>query len=89
MESLNDRYGLGKNVILEYLAADHIAIVKFVRRRIIMADAERIIEVANQIHQKDAGMKVSLLCSDNICSKSVRKLTDAGIDVLVGAPDKD
>lgn len=89
MESLNDRYGLGKNVVLEYIGPNHIAIVKFVRRRLIMSDAEQFITIANQIKEKDSDMKISLLCSDNICSESVKKLSKSGIDVLIGSPEEE
>ncbi|MBP5366242.1 MAG: hypothetical protein J6Y82_10040 [Bacteroidales bacterium] len=89
MQSLNERYGFDRKVQLEYLAADRIAIVKFVRRRIVVADTERFIDIANQIRQTDPDMKISLLCSDNICSKAVRKLSEAGIDVLTGEPEND
>lgn len=89
MESLNDRYGLGKNVLLEYIGPNHIAIVKFTKRRLVEADAQQFIETAQRIKEKDPEVEVSLLCSDNICSKLVKKLSDAKIDVLLGEPDAD
>lgn len=84
MESLTDRYGLTKKTQLEFIGQDHIAIVKFVSRRLVVKDAEQFINVANAIHTKDPHIKVSLLCTDNICSKLVAKLSESGIDVLTG-----
>ncbi len=84
MESLTDRYGLTKKTQLEFIGQDHIAIVKFVSRRLVVKDAEQFINVANAIHAKDPHIKVSLLCTDNICSKLVAKLSESGIDVLTG-----
>lgn len=88
MQSLSEKYGLDKRTLVEYIGPDHIAIVKFVKSRIVVKDAEKIVAVAEKIKAVDAGVKVSLLCSDNICSKSVRMLEDAGIDVLIGEPEK-
>lgn len=87
MQSLNEKYGLDKRTIVEFIGPQHLAIVKFVKRRIIVADAERIVAVAEQIHAVDPDMKVSLLCFDNICSKSIALLAKAGIDVLTGEPE--
>ena len=84
MESLTDRYGLSKKTQLEFIGPDHIAIVRFVSRRLVLNDAEQLLAVANAIHEKDPAMKVSLLCSDNICSKLVAKLSEANIEVLIG-----
>lgn len=87
MESLIDRYGLSKKTQLEFVGPDHIAIIRFVSRRLLVKDAEGFIEVAKAIHDKDPHIKVSLLCSDNICSKLVAKLAESDIDVLLGEPE--
>lgn len=88
MESLNQRYGLSAKTCIEYIGPDHIAIIRFVSRRLLVKDADSLIEVANAIHTKDPHVKVSLLCSDNICSKLIAKLETEGIDVLIGEPEK-
>lgn len=88
MESLNDRYGLPKKVQLEFVGPDHLAIVRFVARRLLEKDAAGIVEIVDAIHVKDPSMKVSVLCSDNVCSKFVAKLSSAGVDVLCGEPEK-
>lgn len=87
MQSLNERYSLGKNVIVEFIGEDHIAIVKFVKRRLLVKDGESFIETADKIKAIDPHIKVSLLCTDNICSKTVSMLEKAGIDVLIGNED--
>lgn len=87
MQSLNEKYGLDKRTVVEFIGPERLAIVKFVKRRIIVADAERIVAVAQQIHDVDPNVKVSLLCFDNICSKSIAMLAKAGIEVLTGEPD--
>lgn len=84
MESLTDRYGLTKKTQLEFVGPDHIAIIKFVSRRLVLKDADQLLSVADAIRDKDPQMKVSLMCTDNICSKLVAKLTAAGVDVLTG-----
>lgn len=88
MESLNDRYGLPAKTSVEYIGPEHIAIVRFVARRLLVKDADSIVSVANAIHAKDPQVKVSLLCGDNICSKLIARLESEGIDVLIGEPEK-
>lgn len=87
MQSLNERYDLDKRTLVEFIGEDHIAIVKFVKRRLLVKDGEAFVETAKKIKAKDPQMKVSLLCSDNICSKSVAMLEKAGIDVLIGGEE--
>ncbi len=82
MQSLNDRYGFDRHTELEFIGENHLAIVKFVKRRLLVADGERFIEVAKKIRAVDPDMKVSLLCTGNICSKTVQMLQKAGIDIL-------
>ena len=88
-QTLNERYGLGKNVLLEYIGEGHIAIMKFVKRRLLVKDGELFIDIAKKIKEKDPDMKVSLLCSDNICSRTVAMLEKAGIDVLIGGEEEE
>ena len=84
MQTLNERYGLDRKTELEFVGPDHIAIVRFVSRRLLVNDADSIVKVADAIRSADPQMKVSLLCADNICSKLVAKLAENGIDVLIG-----
>lgn len=79
MEISPKEYGLKSRVKLEQLSSNHIAIVKKVKSRIIQKDALKIIEIANAIRKKDANTKVSLICNNNICSKSVKLLNEQAI----------
>ncbi len=83
MMPLADRFGLPKNTQLEVLGPNHIAIVKMVKSRIITKDAEKIVEMATLIHQKEPDTEVSLICSGNICSKSIQLLEGNHIGVLI------
>ncbi len=75
-------YGLNSRIKLEEIADQHIAIVKKIKSRIIQKDALKIIEMAKIIKQKDPKLKISLVCNDNICSKSVKLLTDNHIEII-------
>jgi lipoate synthase len=55
----------------------------------LVKDGEQFIDIAKKIKEKDPDMKVSLLCSDNICSKTVTMLEKAGIDVLIGGEEEE
>ncbi|MBP5419268.1 MAG: hypothetical protein J6Y72_05610 [Bacteroidales bacterium] len=83
LQSLSERYGVDKRALLEYVGENHIAIVKIVKRRLLVDDAKNFVEIAKKIKSVDPQMKVSLICTDNICSKSVALLEQNGIDVLL------
>ena len=74
-------YGLNSRVILEELGPKHIAIVKKVKSRIIQKDAHKIIEMAEKIRGTNPGVAVSLICNNNICSKSVKLLNENGVNI--------
>ncbi len=74
------QYGLNKRTKLEQLDEHHIGIVKLVKSRIIRKDAEKIIESANKIKALNND-KVSLVCTKNICSKSIQLLDDNNIKI--------
>ena len=46
-------------------------------------NAEKIVEMADLIRQKDAETEVSLICTGNICSKSIQLLENNNIGVLI------
>ncbi len=75
-------YNLNSRVKLKQVADGHIGIVKKIKSRIIQKDALKIIEIANTIWEEDPKLKVSLICNDNICSKSVKLLIDNSIGVI-------
>nr|WP_321411768.1 hypothetical protein [uncultured Carboxylicivirga sp.] len=76
-------YGLHSRIQLEELGSKHIGIVKLIRSRIIRKDAEKIIEIAKTIHQIEPEFKISLICTSNICSKSLALLKEHNIDVQI------
>jgi len=74
-------YKLNARTQLAELEPNHIAIVKRIKSRIIQKDAWKIVEAAEQIKALDPTLKVSLLCNDNICSKSLKVLAENDIEV--------
>ncbi len=76
-------YNLPTRVILRAVGENHIAIVKLIKSRIIQKDAAKIVEIARQIQRVNADMKVSLVCSPAICSKSLALLKNEGIGVII------
>jgi len=76
-------YNLPSRVILRAIGENHIAIVKLIKSRIIQKDAAKIIEIARQLKSVDVGLKVSLVCSSAICSKSLALLKNEGIGVII------
>lgn len=83
MQTLNEKYGLDKKTELEIIGPGKVGIVKCVKRRLLVADAERFVETAARIRAVDPDTQVYLICTDNICSKSVGLLQKNGIDILI------
>ena len=82
MNEINHEYGFNSRVKLEVISENHIGIIKLIKSRIIQKDAVKIIEQANIIREKDSGTKVSLICNNNICSKSVALLNKNNIEII-------
>ena len=82
MNTLASQYGLSPRIKFEQISENHLGIVKRIKSRIIQKDARKIIEIVNAIHKVDANLKVSLICNDNICSKSVALLKVNYIEVI-------
>ena len=83
MMPLAEKFGLPKNTQIEVLGANHLAIVKMIKSRIISKDAEKIVEMVGLIRQKEPNTEVSLICSGNICSKSIQLLENNQIGILI------
>lgn len=83
MMSLSDRYGLPLRTEIELMGPNHLAIVKVIKSRIISKDAQKIVDIANLIRQKDPDMEISLICCDNICSKSIQLLENNNIGIMI------
>ncbi len=82
METLASNNGLSIRVKLEQIGKNHLGIVKRIKSRIIKKDAQKNIQMANAIREKGANLKVSLICNDNICSKSLVLLSENNIEVV-------
>lgn len=74
-------YGLPNRVELREIAPNHIGIVKLIKSRIIQKDAIKLVEVAKQIQRVNSSLKVSLICTSNICSKSLALLEKEGVGI--------
>lgn len=85
MQIPSEKYGLNKRTLLKEIAPTHLAIVKKVKSRIIRKDAEKILLLADKIKATEPDTKVSLICYDNICSKSIQLLKEANIDIIIEA----
>lgn len=79
---LNKKYNLNSRVKLEKTDSKHISIVKLIKSRIIKKDAEKILAQIEQIKKVDKDMKVSLVSTKNICSKSTKLLNESGVEII-------
>lgn len=75
-------FGLPPRTVLEQLNKQAIAIVIDRKSRIIMADGRKILEKAKKIGERRPDAKVSLKTSAPVCSKTVRYLESAGIEII-------
>lgn len=74
-------YTLNPRTKLEAVAEHEIAVVKRIKSRIIRQDALKIVAQVEQIKAVDPTLEVSLICTHNICSKSLQLLDEKGITV--------
>ncbi len=74
-------YGLPTRVQLEALGDNRLAIRKVIKSRIIRKDAAKIVEMARQIKSVNPAVEITLLCSRNICSKSLALLREEQIEI--------
>ncbi len=81
MSEIHDKYGLSKRIVIKAIDEHHLAIVKNIKSRIIMKDAQKIFDIAQKIKQTDADITISLHCTPNICSKSIAFLKQHQIDI--------
>ncbi len=79
METNPAYYGLSSSIVLESIAQNKLGIRKVIKSRIIRKDAEKIVEIAKQIKNVTPDMEVYLICTRNICSKSIALLEGEGI----------
>jgi len=81
METTPGYYGLSSKIQLRELDNNRIGIYKVIKSRIIQKDAMKIIDIATQIKSVDPALEVTLICSRNICSKSIALLEREGVTI--------
>lgn len=81
METNPVYYGLPAKLVLKEIAKNRIGLVKIIKSRIIQKDAQKIVVFAAQIKSVAPELEVTLICTRNICSKSIALLNKEGIDV--------
>ncbi len=81
METTPSYYGLSSKIQLKELDNNHIGIYKVIKSRIIQKDALKIAAIATQIKSVDPALEVTLICTRNICSKSIALLEREGVTI--------
>lgn len=74
-------YQLSIRTKLIQLSDTRIGISMVRKSRIIQKDAFKIIDTATAIRQIDPQLEISLVCTHNICSKSILLLDRNAIDI--------
>lgn len=75
-------FGLNKRQKIRVLGENKLGFEKLIKSRIIRKDAEKIIETIATIRMKNPQYQVSLICTKNICSKSLKLLAENNIPVI-------
>ena len=81
METNPLHYGLPARIQLVNLGNNRIGISKVIKSRIIQKDAAKIVAIASQIKEVNPRLQVLLICSRNICSKSIILLKSDEIEI--------
>ncbi len=81
METNPNHYGLPARVQLEEIGDDQLGIRKVIKSRIIQKDAVKIVAIAQQIKSVNPDLELTLVCTPNICSKSLTLLEKENIKV--------
>ena len=84
VKQLNPKdYNLGSRLVLLQLSENEIAIVKKRKSRIIVKDGMQILEQANAIKEIKPEVKISIIIlGNNICSKTVKLLSQSNIIIV-------
>ena len=81
METNPSHYGLPTRIQLEELGENKLGIHKVIKSRIIQKDAAKIVAIAGQIKSVNPNLELTLICTRNICSKSIALLEKENIAV--------
>lgn len=76
--------GLQPRTIVEKINKNTVAIVLHRKSRVIMADGRKLLEKAAKIKEATSGSRVMLKTNAPICSKTLKFLSDQGIEVIRG-----
>lgn len=74
-------YSLSSRVQLVLLNENRIAIRRVVKSRIIQKDAIKIMDMFEQIKSVHPDLECTLICTRNICSKSIALLEKEGVSL--------
>ncbi len=80
-------FGINNSQKIRKITEKHIAIEKKRKSRIIMKDTLKIIALAEEIKALNPPLKISLISTENICSKSIKALNEAGIGLIIENQD--
>ena len=83
MELQPDIFNLPPRTKLRVIGKNKVGIEKLIKSRIIQKDAAKIVALAKQIKEVQPYTEVSLICTNNICSKSLALLQLEGIPVII------
>jgi hypothetical protein len=83
MKITTKEIGINSKIELKEIDNKHLAIVKKIKSRILKKDALKIIEITQKIKENYSYEKFSLICRANICSKSIKILTESEIDIII------
>ncbi len=81
MDNLNAKFNISSRVQIVEINKNHYGIHKVIKSRIIRKDAQKIVDIAEKIKDYDPHIQISLICSHNICSKSLALFKENHIDV--------
>lgn len=81
MEIAPLHYGLPARIQLKELDNNRLGIRKVIKSRIIQKDAAKIVEIAKQIKSVNPKLGLTLICTNNICSKSIILLESVDINI--------
>jgi hypothetical protein len=80
MKNINPRiYNLSSRIILRQIGKNNISIIIDRKSRIIMKDGKRILKQTKAIHQINPNMRITVLTSAPVCSKTRAFLLEKNI----------
>lgn len=75
-------FGLNSRTVLKKISNNHIAIVINRKSRFIMKDGKMFLEKAHSVKKTAGDIRVSLMTSAPVCSKTASFLAENGIDII-------